>query len=91
MTDEEIQKLADQIRAPIAYTTESLAEALHVSRNKITMWRHVGVIGAIRSGSGYTSRQYHTQYGIGYTVCQDCYNKEWQQEVANMKKGEKDE
>lgn len=53
MTDEEIQKLADQIRAPIAYTTETLAEALHVSRNKITMWRHVGVIGAIRSGNGW--------------------------------------
>lgn len=42
-------------------------------------------------GNGYTSRQYHTPYGIGYTVCQDCYNKEWQQEVSNMKKGEKDE
>lgn len=31
-------------------------------------------------GQGYTSRQYHNHAGLGYPVCEDCYNKEWELE-----------
>lgn len=31
-------------------------------------------------GEGYTSRQLHTSMGLGYPVCQDCYNNEWAEE-----------
>ncbi len=31
-------------------------------------------------GDGYTSRQIHTKYGFGYAVCEQCYDKEWQEE-----------
>lgn len=34
-------------------------------------------------GSGYTSRQIHTSSGMGYTVCPDCYQNEWNEERAN--------
>lgn len=27
-------------------------------------------------GEGYTSRQIHTHFGLGYSVCGDCYKKE---------------
>ena len=35
---------------------------------------------AIRFGSGYTSKQIHTQMGFGYCVCEDCYNRERKEE-----------
>lgn len=31
-------------------------------------------------GDCYTSKQYHNTYGLGYPVCEDCYNKELAQE-----------
>lgn len=27
-------------------------------------------------GDGYTSKQIHTEYGFGYAVCEQCYEKE---------------
>lgn len=34
-------------------------------------------------GDGYTSRQIHTKYGLGYAVCEKCYEKEWKEEREN--------
>ena len=37
-------------------------------------------------GYGYTSRQIHaihTKYRFGYAVCEQCYDKEWQEEKEN--------
>ena len=28
----------------------------------------------------YTSRQIHTEMGFGYGVCENCYEKEWEDE-----------
>ena len=30
----------------------------------------------IKYGDGYTSRAIHTELGFGYTVCEDCYDRE---------------
>ena len=32
---------------------------------------------AIKVGDSYTSLEYHTNYGLGLCVCEDCYKKEW--------------
>lgn len=31
-------------------------------------------------GKGYTSRTIHTQAGLGYPVCDECYEIEWKDE-----------
>lgn len=28
-------------------------------------------------GDGYTSREIHAEHGLGYTVCEQCHEKEW--------------
>ena len=28
-------------------------------------------------GYGYTSMEIHTTFGMGYSVCEQCYEKEW--------------
>lgn len=33
-------------------------------------------------GDGYTSRIIHTKNGFGYVVCEDCYKKEREVELA---------
>lgn len=33
-------------------------------------------------GDCYTSRQIHTEHGMGYAVCAECYSKEWEDEEA---------
>lgn len=30
-------------------------------------------------GDGYTSRKIHTVSGMGYMVCERCYDKEWKE------------
>ena len=42
---------------------------------------HCGM--AITFGSGYTSREIHTEFGFGYTVCPECYKAEWEREKEN--------
>lgn len=34
----------------------------------------------ITFGEGYCSRQIHTKMGFGYSVCEDCYERETQEE-----------
>lgn len=36
----------------------------------------------IMFGDGYTSMQIHNDYGLGYTVCEECHEKEWQERRA---------
>lgn len=31
-------------------------------------------------GECYTSRQIHTEHGMGYAVCEECYKAEWEAE-----------
>ena len=31
-------------------------------------------------GECYTSRQIHTEHGMGYAVCEECYEAEWEAE-----------
>ena len=35
-------------------------------------------------GDGYRSRKIHTDHGLGYTVCQKCYEKEWAEEMEHI-------
>ena len=28
-------------------------------------------------GDSYTSKQWHNEVGLGYSVCEKCYNEEW--------------
>lgn len=32
----------------------------------------------LKLGEGYTSLEIHTEIGFGYTVCKECYDKEWE-------------
>lgn len=32
----------------------------------------------IRYGEGYTSLEFHNSHGLGFPVCEECYNKEWE-------------
>jgi len=34
-------------------------------------------------GNGLTSRTLHNHVGLGYMVCDDCYNKEWAAELKS--------
>ena len=34
----------------------------------------------IAFGDCYTSREIHTKHGFGYSVCGDCYAREWERE-----------
>lgn len=36
-------------------------------------------------GDGYTSRKIHTVNGIGYMVCKQCYDKEYEEEKRYRK------
>ena len=31
-------------------------------------------------GDCYTSKQIHTEFGMGYAVCEECYEREWNEE-----------
>ena len=39
-------------------------------------------------GDGYTSRTIHTKNGFGYVVCENCYEKEREEELAYENKSE---
>ena len=32
----------------------------------------------IKFGDSYTSLEFHTEAGFGFTVCEKCYEKEWE-------------
>lgn len=32
----------------------------------------------IKFGDSYTSKEIHTFSGFGYSVCEECYDKEWE-------------
>lgn len=34
----------------------------------------------ITFGNSYTSREIYTEDGLGYAVCEQCHEKEWQEE-----------
>lgn len=37
-------------------------------------------------GDTYTSREIHTEHGFGYSVCGDCYAREWERERVSSGK-----
>lgn len=37
-------------------------------------------------GDTYTSREIHTEHGFGYSVCGDCYSREWERERVSSGK-----
>jgi len=37
-------------------------------------------------GQGYTSRTLHNHFGLGYPVCEDCYEQEWEDEKEAKQK-----
>lgn len=39
----------------------------------------------MRYGDGYTSKTIHNAYGLGYSVCPSCYDKEIREERAHAK------
>jgi hypothetical protein len=34
----------------------------------------------IKYGDGYTSKEVHTEFGLGYSVCDNCYDQEHSRE-----------
>ena len=41
---------------------------------------------SLRFGDCYTSRKIHNQAGLGFAVCEQCYNQEWEEERNAPKK-----
>ena len=37
------------------------------------------------AGDTYTSKEIHTKYGIGFMVCEECYNKEIERWYRSVK------
>lgn len=37
----------------------------------------------LKFGDSYTSLEVHTEMGFGYSVCEDCYEKEWKRREEN--------
>lgn len=37
----------------------------------------------VKYGQCYTSRTIHNRVGLGYPVCQECYEKEWEEKRLN--------
>ena len=37
----------------------------------------------LKFGDSYTSLEVHTEIGFGYSVCEDCYEKEWKRREEN--------
>lgn len=37
-------------------------------------------------GDCYTSMEIHTSIGLGYAVCEECYDKEWERKRENEQK-----
>lgn len=44
----------------------------------------------ISFGSSYTSREVHTDSGLGYPVCEDCHNEEIRREKQKKEKQKKE-
>ena len=38
---------------------------------------------AIKFKDGYTSMEWHTDFGIGFTVCSECHEKEYKRRIEN--------
>ena len=39
-------------------------------------------------GEGYTSMEIHNEFGFGYSVCEECYEKEWKRRKQKELDGE---
>ncbi len=42
----------------------------------------------IKFGDGYTSREIHTPVGMGYSVCESCYEEEYNRESIQERRRE---
>jgi len=56
----------------VVLTTQDMLKVIHCT----------GCFREVTFGECYTSRTLHTSLGLGYPVCEDCYNKEWAGEKA---------
>jgi len=54
----------------------------HLDGYTFTQCAHCGAITEV--GSMYTSRMIHTNVGFGYSVCEECYNKERKLEMDSL-------
>lgn len=53
------------------------------SRDKKILDKEIGCTNCgeiVKYGDTYTSRTIHNNGGLGFPVCEDCYNKEWEAE-----------
>lgn len=37
----------------------------------------------MKYGEGFTSREIHNPFGLGYSVCENCYAEEWERNRNN--------
>lgn len=44
---------------------------------------HCGI--EFKYGNGYTSREIHTEMGMGFSVCESCHKKEYEREFRESK------
>lgn len=75
-----IQKWNHKVRK---YEPYSVPEGLRVTTYCADMGEIINCaqcFKAIRFGNSYTSREIHTHIGMGYAVCEECYDEEWNRE-----------
>ena len=63
---------------PYSVPADWNCKTFSVNMDEIVNCPHCGR--EVRFGDCYTSRQIHTRYGMGFAVCEECYEKEWREE-----------
>lgn len=66
---------------PYSVPKEWHCQAFETDMNKIINCARCGK--EIPFGDSYASRQIHTDYGLAYSVCRTCYEKEYEEERAS--------
>ena len=67
---------------PYSVPTEWKCKTFSSDMDEIVNCPHCGM--RMKFGDCYTSRQIHTEYGIGYAVCSACYDKELHEDWSNQ-------
>ena len=60
----------------VLYSTHYMEEAQYLCDRILMIYEGRKVA----FGDCYTSREIHTEHGFGYSVCGDCYAREWERE-----------
>ena len=82
-----VQKWDPKIRVYEPYEAPPLANIMCPLDDMSAMIQCARCGRLMRCGEGFTSKQIHTKVGFGYLVDEDCYQEEWEEEMAARTEG----